>query len=102
MNTQSSLRILQAVLLSGRQQLCAQRPKIQRRCFRSSLIQQTDGVYKALTEMRVRTPWIEALRQSKEDKTQNANVPSEPVKPDLRPKRMSDSYFKCVWSRLCD
>jgi acyl-coenzyme A thioesterase 9 len=98
MNNKSLLRTLQAILHSRRRQICAQLPRLQRRCFRSTIEQQTDGVYKALTEMRVRTPWIEALRQSSKIETQETKTPSEPVKPDLRPKRMSDSYFKCVWS----
>ena len=96
MNGKSSLRMLQAVLHPSRQQICTQLSVIHRRCFRPSVEQQTDGVYKALTEMRVRTPWIEALRHSRDAETQESEVPPEPVKPDLTPKRMSDSHFKCV------
>lgn len=56
----------------------------------------TDGVYKELAEMRVRTPWIEALRRKKEQ--ENSPTPSdvEPVKVDLTPKKMSDSYVRLV------
>lgn len=98
MSRNSSLRMLQAVLVPYQKQICVQVPRIQRRCFRSSIKQQTDGVYKALTEMRVRTPWIEALRQSRQSNTQKTETPPEPVKPDSTPKKMSDSYFRCVWS----
>lgn len=61
--------------------------------FHTSRTCQTDGVYKALTEMRIRTPWIEALREA-----QNSSVadPEPAVKPDLTPKRMSDSYVSLV------
>jgi acyl-coenzyme A thioesterase 9 len=55
--------------------------------------QATDGVYKAITEMRIRTPWIEALRESREGTT---GAPTESVKPDLTPKKMSDSFVKFV------
>lgn len=99
MNSKSSVRMLQAILQSCRQQSRAQLPSIQRRCFRSSINHQTDGVYKALTEMRVRTPWIEALRQNTGTECQDSEGPSQLVKPDLTPKTMSDSYFKCVGRR---
>lgn len=65
-----------------------------RQSFHTSRRCQTDGVYKALTEMRIRTPWIEALREA-----QNGSVaanPTPPPKPDLTPKRMSDSYVSLV------
>ncbi|KAL8751827.1 MAG: hypothetical protein Q9199_006164, partial [Rusavskia elegans] len=60
---------------------------------------QTDGVFKELTEMRVRTPWIEALRKKEEegiDPTQRSNTPATPSNRDLTPKRMSDSYHRVV------
>ena len=66
------------------------------RAFHAESIRQTDGVYKALTEMRVRTPWIEALRRSKETGSQSAAAPEDPPKPDLTPKSMSDSYVSVV------
>ena len=56
---------------------------------------ETEGVYKALTEMRVQTPWIEALK-SREMAANSAPNASEGVKPDLTPKRMSDSFFRFV------
>lgn len=46
--------------------------------------------------MRVRTPWIEALRKSRETGTQSAAAASDPPKPDLTPKSMSDSHFSFV------
>lgn len=64
------------------------------RPFHSSYPSKTDGVYKALTEMRVRTPWIEALRKSQESTT--ATQAKELPKPDLRPKTMSESYVRLV------
>ncbi|KAL9023329.1 MAG: hypothetical protein Q9180_008278 [Flavoplaca navasiana] len=60
---------------------------------------QTDGVFKELTEMRVRTPWIEALRKKEEegiDPTQRSTTPATPSNRDLTPKRMSDSYHRVV------
>ncbi|KAL8670256.1 MAG: hypothetical protein Q9168_005192 [Polycauliona sp. 1 TL-2023] len=60
---------------------------------------QTDGVFKELTEMRVRTPWIEALRKKEEDgidPTQRSNTSATPPNRDLTPKRMSDSYHRVV------
>ncbi|KAL8994243.1 MAG: hypothetical protein Q9169_005737 [Polycauliona sp. 2 TL-2023] len=59
----------------------------------------TDGVFKELTEMRVRTPWIEALRKKEEDgidPTQKSEIPATPSNRDLTPKRMSDSYHRVV------
>ncbi|KAL8904234.1 MAG: hypothetical protein Q9171_007128, partial [Xanthocarpia ochracea] len=61
---------------------------------------QTDGVFKELTEMRVRTPWIEALRKKEQegiDPTQRSSVPATPSNRDLTPKRMSDSFHRVVW-----
>lgn len=48
--------------------------------------------------MRVKTPWIEALTQSR-DAARNAEDGAQPtssVKPDLTPKKMSDSYYSAV------
>jgi acyl-coenzyme A thioesterase 9 len=66
------------------------------RLFHATGARATDGVYKELTEMRVRTPWIEALRRSKATSSQSAAGPEDPPKPDLTPKRMSDSYVRIV------
>jgi hypothetical protein len=66
------------------------------RPFHTTQPQATDGVYKAITEMRIRTPWIEALRKSREGST---GAPTESVEPDLTPKKMSDSFVKFVHQR---
>ncbi|EXJ80918.1 hypothetical protein A1O3_07206 [Capronia epimyces CBS 606.96] len=66
------------------------------RAFHSSPDCLTDGVYKELTEMRVRTPWIEALRRKKQGGTDPDASDVERVKPDLTPKKMSDSYVRVV------
>ncbi|MCJ1431899.1 hypothetical protein MMC27_001255 [Xylographa pallens] len=49
--------------------------------------------------MRVKTPYIEALKKQQEDgadTTKNSGEPSEPSERDLSPKKMSDSYHKVV------
>ncbi|OAL30299.1 hypothetical protein AYO20_08777 [Fonsecaea nubica] len=66
------------------------------RPFHSTVAARTDGVYKALTEMRVRTPWIEALRERKEAENNNQTPVVESAKVDLTPKKMSDSYVSLV------
>ncbi|KAJ5035287.1 HotDog domain-containing protein [Bipolaris maydis] len=69
------------------------------RSFHCSPTPRTDGVFRELTAMRVRTPWIEALRKQQAE----ANQPSEPSKKaelpkdrKLTPKRMSESYHSVV------
>jgi len=94
MDRAKNLRLLQALLRP--RSLHPQIKPRARRFLRSSKRLQTDGVYKALTEMRVRTPWIEALRKSKESGSQSAATPGDLVKPDLTPKKMSDSYVSFV------
>ena len=50
--------------------------------------------------MRVRTPWIEALRKKREegiDPTKKSDTPETPPNRDLRPKKMSDSYHRVVY-----
>ena len=66
------------------------------RSFHVAAARRTDGVYKALTEMRVRTPWIEAYRNSQKTGDTDNEVPKEQIKSDLTPKRMSDSRFELV------
>jgi len=59
----------------------------------------TDGVYKDLTEMRVRTPWIEALRKQRQegiDPTKKSGTSATPADRDLTPKKMSDSFHRVV------
>ncbi|EAW10171.1 putative acyl-CoA thioester hydrolase [Aspergillus clavatus NRRL 1] len=45
--------------------------------------------------MRVKTPWIEALQRSRED-AQSGQQPRAQGKPDLTPKKMSDSYYSAI------
>ncbi|KAI9712643.1 MAG: hypothetical protein M1812_006823 [Candelaria pacifica] len=49
--------------------------------------------------MRVRTPWVEALRKKQEeghDPTRASNIQVTPADRDLTPKKMSDSYHRVV------
>jgi hypothetical protein len=88
-------RVLKAI---GRPLTLRAQPKrlqVLKRPFHTTQPQATDGVYKAITEMRIRTPWIEALQKSKEGST---GAPAESVKLDLTPKKMSDSFVKFVCS----
>ncbi|KAL9098741.1 MAG: hypothetical protein Q9163_005656 [Psora crenata] len=59
--------------------------------------------------MRVRTPWIEALRKQKEDDndpTKESGKPATPSNRDLKPKKISESFHRVIplaqdpW--LCD
>ena len=68
-------------------------------CFHSGPKLRTDGVFRALTESRVRTPWIEALRTQQRagpDPSEASQQPKTPAKRNLEPKRMSDSYHSVV------
>ncbi|CBX91902.1 hypothetical protein LEMA_P046080.1 [Plenodomus lingam JN3] len=67
--------------------------------FHTSPLHRTDGVFRELTAMRVRTPWIEALRQQQADRIEDAQAADMPVVPKdghLTPKRMDDSYHAVV------
>jgi acyl-coenzyme A thioesterase 9 len=70
-----------------------------RRHLHCSPSRRTDGVFRELTSMRVRTPWIEALRQQQSESKQptkpsgKAEVPKDRK---LTPKRMSESYHSVV------
>lgn len=69
------------------------------RGFRASPQRATDGVYKELTEMRIRTPWIEALKKKREEEQDRSKVSESPATlptRDLRPKKMSDSFTRIV------
>jgi hypothetical protein len=88
----SSLRVLHAILRPAPQQACRNSSQ---RLFHSSHVTKTGGVCKALTEMRIRTPWIEALRKSRGEDGGLSSDPIDNVKPDLTPK-MSDSFVKSV------
>lgn len=70
-----------------------------RRPFSASATRNTDGVFRALTENRVQTPWVEALRQQREegiDPTKASGTPKTPKDRDLSPRTMSDSYHSVV------
>ncbi|RMZ92263.1 hypothetical protein DV736_g474, partial [Chaetothyriales sp. CBS 134916] len=67
-----------------------------RRSFHQSAVVSTDGVYEELTAMRVRTPWIVALRRSQETGSKSPALSGDRVHPDLTPKKMSDSYVSVV------
>ena len=59
----------------------------------------TDGVFSGLTNMRVKTPWVEALRKQREEEfnpTKTSNTPTTPLDRDLKPKKMSDSFHRVV------
>ena len=60
---------------------------------------QTDGVFRELTNKRIQTPWVEALRKKQKeghDPTQASGKPETPAERDLSPKKMSDSYHSVV------
>ena len=63
----------------------------------------TDGVYRDLTNMRVKTPWIEALRKQSEEpgfpSTEKKGSSSLPNR-DLKTKKMSDSFHRVVGKSL--
>ncbi|KAL2355627.1 HotDog domain-containing protein [Cryomyces antarcticus] len=59
----------------------------------------TDGVFRALTESRIETPWIEALRKKQHedlDPSKPSGKPESPTNRNLEPKKMSDSYHSVV------
>lgn len=60
----------------------------------SSNVRATDGVYEELTAMRVRKPWIEALRESQQ--ADDVRVGKTYPQPDVTPKTMKDSYVRVV------
>lgn len=59
----------------------------------------TDGVYKDLTSMRVRTPWIEALRRKQTGGDEVHKGHADVTKSShhvLKAKKMSDSFHRVV------
>lgn len=46
--------------------------------------------------MRVKTPWIDALTKSRETAKSGQGAAAPSAKPDLTPKKMSDSYYSAV------
>lgn len=74
-----------------------------RRAISISAPRQTDGVFRALTEERVQTPWIEAWRkqQSEGNAAQEpSGKPETPADRDLTPRTMSSSYHSVVRQML--
>ncbi|KAH6639484.1 HotDog domain-containing protein [Boeremia exigua] len=72
---------------------------VTRRSFACSSTRRTDGVFRELTSMRVRTPWVEALRNQQQEGQQPGKPSGKPQVPkdrDLPPKRMSDSYHSVI------
>jgi hypothetical protein len=70
-----------------------------RRVFHSSQAQRTDGVFKELTSMRVRTPWVEAFRQQQAEGSQSTDTSGKsavPTNRGLKAKHMDDSYHSVV------
>ncbi|KAF1921934.1 HotDog domain-containing protein [Ampelomyces quisqualis] len=70
-----------------------------RRNFHGSPSQRTDGVFKELTSMRVRTPWVEAFRKQEKEGKQAAEPSGKPEVPknrNLKAKHMNDSYHSVV------
>jgi len=74
-------------------------PSISRNHFHTSASRPTDGVFRELTSMRVRTPWVEALRQQKTGGTgpvPPSGAPGVAKDRALIPKHMDDSYHAVV------
>ncbi|KAJ5811099.1 hypothetical protein N7447_010615 [Penicillium robsamsonii] len=46
--------------------------------------------------MRVKTPWIDALTQSREKAAGPEENAGQSIKPDVSPKKMSDSYYSAI------
>jgi hypothetical protein len=69
------------------------------RGFHCSKTRCTDGVFKELTSMRVRTPWVEAFRQQQAEGKKAAEPSGKPEVPkdrNLKAKHMNDSYHSVV------
>lgn len=69
---------------------------IQTRAFSACQRCRTDGVYRELTAMRTRVPFIEAFRKEQNEGTKASPIPTEKVERDLSPKSMSDSETRIV------
>ena len=62
-------------------------------------VHSTDGVYRDLTNMRVRTPWIEALRRQREGGEELNREPATTMTSGshfIKAKKMSDSFHRVV------
>lgn len=72
------------------------------RSFSSATTCYTDGVYKELTAMRTRIPFIDAFRKQQQDKTNTIPILAEIVaKRDPSPKSMADSFHRVVSHIMC-
>ncbi|KUJ18177.1 Thioesterase/thiol ester dehydrase-isomerase [Mollisia scopiformis] len=69
---------------------------IQPRSFSACPSYRTDGVYRELTAMRTRVPFIEAFRKQQNEGSQSSPIPTEKVERDLSPKSMSDSHTRII------
>ncbi|KAF2223568.1 HotDog domain-containing protein [Elsinoe ampelina] len=71
-----------------------------RRTMSSTAVRHTDGVFRALTESRIQTPWIDAFRAQEEaertGKTGGSSEPATPPSRDLTPRKVSDSYYRVI------
>nr|POE94298.1 hypothetical protein CFP56_16538 [Quercus suber] len=77
------------------ERLCG-RLKLHRQ-FSTTLPRKTDGVFRALTDQRVQTPWVEAFRKKQREGMPKPSGQSEtPKDRDLTPKKMTDSYHSVV------
>ena len=77
-----------------------------RRLFHTSSPRFTYGVFAALTEMRVKTPWVQALREWDEGLGGDGHPKNDALAfRDLSPKRMSESYHSqasfSIWRSSC-
>ena len=46
--------------------------------------------------MRVKTPWVDALAKQREEARSGQKQGAPSAKPDLTPKKMSDSHYSAV------
>lgn len=79
--------------------VASQRAALLSRQFHATVSRRTDGVFRALTDTRMQTPWIEALRKKQAedvDPTKASGKPEVPAERDLTPKPMSASYHSVV------
>lgn len=91
--------LLQALRKSKASTLIAPLRSVALRRFHANPTCRTDGVYQGLTNMRVKTPWVEALRKQREEgfnPTKTSDTPLTPLDRDLKPKKMSDSFHRVV------
>ena len=70
------------------------------RPFSSSPARPTDGVFRALSENRVQTPWVEAFERQQNEGHDPTKPSGPPLERDLTPRKMSDSYHSVVRARM--